>query len=92
MSGARASGLALRLLAGLWLTLAAAEAQAQPAAGSGMPPGEAFALEFRDHVVQIRALGPGGTRQDGFGFVVGENASGVYVVTANHVVRGGGPG
>ena len=87
----RIGGPALRLLAGVCLLLGATGAQAQPE-GSSLPLGEAFALEFRDHVVRIRALGPSGARQDGFGFVVGESASGVYVVTANHVVRGTGPG
>lgn len=54
--------------------------------------GEAFASEFRAHVVKIRATWADGQQQDGFGFVVGQNSSGVYIVTANHVVRGNGPG
>ncbi len=67
--------------------LAAGDARAQPLSG------EALAREFRDHVVTIRTNWSNGQKQDGFGFVVGQNSTGVYIVTANHVVRGvGGPG
>lgn len=54
--------------------------------------GETFATEFRDHVVTIRTKWANGTQQEGFGFVVGQNSTGIYIVTANHVVRGKMPG
>ncbi|MBL26197.1 MAG: hypothetical protein CMM50_01410 [Rhodospirillaceae bacterium] len=56
------------------------------------PTGEAFALALRDHVVRIRAIWESGETQDGFGFVVGRNEGGVYIVTADHIVRGNLPG
>ena len=57
-----------------------------------VPPGQALALQLRDNVVSLVATWTEGTTHDGFGFIVGERAHDVFIVTANHVVRGGGPG
>jgi S1-C subfamily serine protease/tetratricopeptide (TPR) repeat protein len=54
------------------------------------PLGEKLAMSLRDNVVQIVAERPDGS-QDGFGFIVGERDKHLYIVTANHVVRGVGP-
>jgi hypothetical protein len=43
-------------------------------------------------VVRIIAhIGAGAAPRDGFGFVVGEDAGQLYIVTADHLVRGDGP-
>src|SRR5258708_4683584 len=66
-------------------TAAAVVAQAQN------PSREAVALTLRSNVVQIVAhLGAGAPAREGFGFVVGEDAGQLYIVTADHVVRGDG--
>lgn len=54
-------------------------------------PGEELALALRNHVVSIRATWSSDTVHDGFGFVVGERGSDVYIVTADHLVRGHTP-
>jgi hypothetical protein len=54
-----------------------------------MPPaGEQFALALQAHVVRITANWRDGSTQHGFGFVVGERNDELYIVTADHVVRG----
>jgi hypothetical protein len=54
-----------------------------------MPPaGEQLAMALRDHVVRITANWRDGSTQHGFGFVVGERNNELYIVTADHVVRG----
>ena len=53
--------------------------------------GENLAISLRDNVVQIVAERADGSH-DGFGFIVGERDNQVYIATANHVVRGTGPG
>ena len=54
--------------------------------------GEQAALNLRTNVVRVIAhLNPGGPAQEGFGFVVAEDLGQLYIVTANHVVRGVGP-
>ena len=60
----------------------APSAQELPAAG------EQFAMGLRDHVVRITANWRDGSTQHGFGFVVGERDDDLYLVTADHVVRG----
>jgi len=60
--------------------------------GSAEEPltGEALARALRDNVVHIRADWGGG--HQGFGFIVGERTQFLYIVTADHVVRGDEPG
>ena len=59
-------------------------------------PSEGTAESLRANVVRISSEGieeSSRWRQDGFGFVVGDRANRLLVITANHVVRGkGGPG
>ncbi len=50
-----------------------------------------MALALRPNVVRITAHWGDGTTQNGFGFVVGEDHGMVYIVTADHVVRGDAP-
>jgi hypothetical protein len=59
-----------------------------PPAQEAPPPGEDLALKLRDHVVRIAATWRDGTQQHGFGFIVGERDDDIYIVTADHVVRG----
>jgi hypothetical protein len=61
---------------------------------AGQPAGaDAKAMALRPNVVKITAtLGPGAVPQSGFGFIVGEQASQLVVITADHVVRGDDPG
>jgi trypsin-like peptidase len=54
--------------------------------------GEDLALALRPNVVRILANPAAGTPAQGFGFVVGESSGQLYIVTADHVVRGEGPG
>ena len=76
----------LNLIGSLFIIFAACQGSvAQPS------PGELFALDFRDHVVKIRAAWKTGELQEGFGFVVADGPAGAYIVTANHVVRGAAP-
>jgi len=54
--------------------------------------GENMALSMRSNVVQVAAhFGAGTSPLQGFGFIVGADSGRVYIVTANHVVRGDGP-
>jgi hypothetical protein len=70
------------------VTLATGGAQAALGQNSS---GEELALALRSNVVRVVAhLGAGKTAQ-GFGFIVGEDSGGFYIVTADHVVRGEGP-
>jgi len=55
-------------------------------------PSEGPAESLRANVVRISSEGVEDSsrwRQDGFGFIVGDRANRLLVVTANHVVRGG---
>jgi Trypsin-like peptidase domain len=62
------------------------------AARAQNPSGEDVALKLRSNVVRIVAhLGAGATAREGFGFMVGEDSGQLYIVTADHVVRGDGP-
>jgi hypothetical protein len=58
--------------------------QAQPVAG------ERLALALRNNVVGIVAERSDGVH-NGFGFIVAEQQGQIFLVTANHVVRSGGP-
>jgi hypothetical protein len=62
------------------------------AARAQNPSGEAIALSLQSNIVRIVAhLGAGAIAREGFGFVVGEDSGQLYIVTADHVVRGDGP-
>jgi hypothetical protein len=53
--------------------------------------GEDLASALRPNVVQIVAHLSAEKTTQGFGFVIGEDSGQLYIVTANHVVRGDGP-
>jgi hypothetical protein len=54
---------------------------------------DAKAMALRPNVVKITAiLAPGAVPQTGFGFIVGQEANQLVVITADHVVRGDDPG
>src|SRR5690349_671083 len=53
--------------------------------------GSDLSLELRRNVVRVTARWESGGTYDGFGFVVGARDGLLYVVTADHVVRGDGP-
>jgi Trypsin-like peptidase domain len=59
-----------------------------PLAQEMLPAGEQFAMALQAHVVRITANWRDGSTQHGFGFVVGERNNELYIVTADHVVRG----
>ena len=61
------------------------------AARAQNPSGEAVANSLQSNVVRIVAHSGAGAIRDGFGFVVGEDSGQLYIVTADHVVRGDGP-
>jgi hypothetical protein len=87
----RAKGAGRRTLIPLVAaTLAGIAIAASALLAQGVAPGEEFALNLRDHVVRIAAKWKDGSAHDGFGFIVGED-QGVYIVTADHVVRGKPP-
>jgi TPR repeat protein len=50
--------------------------------------GEDLALDLRGNVVRVSAPWENGASYDGFGFIVGERSGFVYIVTADHIVRG----
>jgi hypothetical protein len=77
----------------LWcITLVMLVLAAAIAAHAQNPSGEAVALTLQSNVVRIVAhLGAGAIAREGFGFVVGEDSGQLYIVTADHVVRGDGP-
>jgi TPR repeat protein len=58
---------------------------------SGEPRSSAIVLELRPNVVRVTAQWKTGAVSDGFGFIVGERDGFLYVVTADHVVRGDEP-
>jgi formylglycine-generating enzyme required for sulfatase activity len=58
-----------------------------PRASRAEHGGERLAMQLRTNVVSIVAERESKTEQ-GYGFVVGEQAGQVYIATANHVVRG----
>jgi uncharacterized protein len=71
--------LSILLLCGM---ISADEARAQVR-------GEILANNLRNNVVRVVAqFSDNPVQQNGFGFVVGERGGFVYIVTANHVVRG----
>ena len=49
--------------------------------------GDALANDLCRNVVHVIARWNGSPRNDGFGFIVGEQGGFLYIVTANHVVR-----
>jgi hypothetical protein len=74
------------------ITLVMLALVAAVAARAQNPSGEAVALSLQSNVVRIVAhLGAGAIAREGFGFVVGEDLGQLYIVTADHVVRGDGP-
>jgi hypothetical protein len=74
-----------RALALVWCVLVL------PVVGHTQPAdGEALALALRNNVVGIVAERSDGVH-NGFGFIVGERQRQILIVTANHVVRSGGP-
>jgi Trypsin-like peptidase domain len=70
------------ILCVLMMLGSAPPAQEMPATG------EQFALALQAHVVRITANWRDGSTQHGFGIVVGERNDELYIVTADHVVRG----
>jgi TPR repeat protein len=58
---------------------------------SGEPRSSDIVLELRPNVVRVTAQWKTGAVSDGFGFIVGERDGFLYVVTADHVVRGDEP-
>ena len=62
-----------------------------PLAAGAQSTGEQLALSLRHNVVSVVAERPGRV-EEGFGFIVGEREGQVFIVTANHVVRGDEPG
>jgi len=76
---------AAMVLAGL---ASAAEHPTPPAA----PSGEALAMVLRDNVVTIVAKWQDGASHNGFGFIVGARGERVFIVTADHILRGRNPG
>jgi TPR repeat protein len=78
-----------RLCAALLMVAAAATAAPFPARGAST--GSDLSLDLRHNVVRVTALWKSGAVYDGFGFVVGARNGSLYVVTADHVVRGDGP-
>jgi len=62
-----------------------------PLAAGAQSTGEQLALSLRHNVVSVVAERPGRV-EEGFGFIVGEREGQVFIVTANHVVRGEEPG
>jgi Trypsin-like peptidase domain len=54
--------------------------------------GETLLSSLRNNVVRIAVERGEGGSDEGFGFIVGQRANTVFIVTANHVVRGKGPG
>ena len=70
------------ILCALMIFGSAPPAQEMPAAG------EQLAMALSAHVVRITANWRDGSTQHGFGFVVGERNDELYIVTADHVVRG----
>ncbi len=54
--------------------------------------GAELAHDLRHNVVAIRAVWIDGSEHDGFGLMVGSEGDETYIVTADHVVRGIGPG
>jgi hypothetical protein len=75
-----------------WVALVMLAMVAAVAAQAQSPSGEDLALALRSNVVRIVVHpGAGAPAREGFGFVVGEDSGQLYIVTADHVVRGDGP-
>jgi TPR repeat protein len=55
------------------------------------PSGREVAVKLIGNVVQIRSKWAERPQAGGFGFIVGERSGLLYIVTANHVVRGDSP-
>jgi hypothetical protein len=73
------------------MLMCAALALTAPFEAWGASSGEDLSRELRQNVVRVTATWKNGATYDGFGFVVGGRAGMLYVVTADHVVRGDGP-
>jgi hypothetical protein len=58
----------------------------------GQSGGRELAIRLTPNVVQIRTRWGGRPQKSGFGIIIGERDKFLYVVTANHVVRGNTPG
>jgi hypothetical protein len=75
----------LLLILILWSRPSADRAQAQN------PTSKDPAFAYLRNVVRIKARMKTGESKQGFGFIVGEGSDQLYIVTANHVVRGESP-
>ena len=73
------------------MLVAAAVVTAAPFQARAASSGGDLSLDLRQNVVRVTATWKNGSIYDGFGFVVGDRAGTLYVVTADHVVRGDGP-
>ena len=85
---ARVGALSLAVLASLWSPLGA---EGGGSAGAPALSGDELALALRSNVVRIQSEWLDGQVHDGFGFIAGERDGELFIVTANHVVRGAGP-
>ena len=75
-----------------WVALAMLAMVAAVAAQAQNPSREDVVRNLRSNVVRIIVHpGAGALAREGFGFVVGEDEGQLYIVTADHVVRGDGP-
>jgi tetratricopeptide (TPR) repeat protein len=73
------------------MLMCAALTEAVPFTAYGASSGRDLARDLRRNVVRVTATWKNGASYEGFGFVVGTRAGALYVVTADHVVRGDGP-
>jgi hypothetical protein len=62
-----------------------------PLYGRANPTVARLLESLKNNVVSITATRSDGSEQQGFGFIVGATRGLLYIVTANHVVRGEGP-
>ncbi|HEV2955313.1 MAG TPA: bifunctional trypsin-like peptidase domain-containing/SEL1-like repeat protein [Xanthobacteraceae bacterium] len=74
------------------MLMCAALTGAVPFTAHAASSGGELSLDLRQNVVRVTAAWKNGGSYEGFGFIVGSRADGLYVVTANHVVRGDDPG
>ena len=73
------------------MLIGAALAMTAPSKSYAAPSGGDLSLDLRQNVVRVTARWKNGAAYDGFGFLVGARAGTLYVVTADHVVRGDSP-
>jgi tetratricopeptide (TPR) repeat protein len=73
------------------MLMCATVATAAPSPVRAASSGGDLSLNLRQNVVRVVAAWKNGATYDGFGFIVGERAGTLYVITADHVVRGDGP-